>query len=239
VGTQDRRRRDVAVREKLFVDKAWELIRRDGLLQLQMARVAEACDYAIGTLYQHFSSKEDLLVALMTEHLRERADLFERVARWQAPSRERMFGIAIADTVFVSRNPDYFRLEQYAHTEVVWAAASPARRQAHLNVAAPLGSTVLGIVEDALRCGDLPPQEVSAQELATGFWCLCVGMHTLVHAEGVLQQHNVHEPYSVLARHVQWHLNALDWKPILNPVSDAAIGSSIVRLKKELFHDCC
>jgi len=35
-----------------------------GLLRLHIARVCEACDYATGTLYQHFESRVDPLVAL-------------------------------------------------------------------------------------------------------------------------------------------------------------------------------
>lgn len=59
---------------------------RDGLLALQMARIAEECDYAIGTLYQHFASKEDLLVALATRNCLCRVDLFERARAGPAPA---------------------------------------------------------------------------------------------------------------------------------------------------------
>ncbi len=64
MGTRERRQREIAEREQRFLDCARALMLQDGLLGLQMARVAEACDYATGTLYQHFESKEDLLVAL-------------------------------------------------------------------------------------------------------------------------------------------------------------------------------
>ena len=66
MGTRERRQREVAEREDLFLDVALELIRQDGLLNLQMARIAEKSEYAVGTLYLHFASKEDLLVALAT-----------------------------------------------------------------------------------------------------------------------------------------------------------------------------
>ena len=59
-----RRQREIAAREVVLLDAAQAQIQRDGLLSLQMARVADECGYAIGTLYKHFASKEDLLVAL-------------------------------------------------------------------------------------------------------------------------------------------------------------------------------
>src|SRR3546814_1451278 len=87
MGTRERRQREVAEREQRFLDAARELIQQDGLLNLQMSRIAEKCDYAVGTLYQHFVSKEDLLVALASEEAQERVDMFVRVHRWAASTR--------------------------------------------------------------------------------------------------------------------------------------------------------
>jgi AcrR family transcriptional regulator len=86
----------------------------------------EACDYSTGTLYQHFASKEDLLVALLTDCAQERIQLFRIAASWDAGARDRMFAFGVAEAVFVKRNPEYFRLEQFAQAEVIWSCASPA-----------------------------------------------------------------------------------------------------------------
>ena len=68
MATVDRKQRELARREDQFQDQAQELIQRDGLLSLQMSKLAEECEYATGTLYKHFASKEDLLVALSTRN---------------------------------------------------------------------------------------------------------------------------------------------------------------------------
>ena len=54
MGTKERRARQLQEREQLLLNKARELIVRDGLLNLQMARLAEESEHAMGTLYQHF-----------------------------------------------------------------------------------------------------------------------------------------------------------------------------------------
>ena len=151
MGTKERRLREVAEREQLFIDRARDLVCHEGLLQLQMARLAEACDYATGTLYQHFASKEDLVVALLTDRVGERIELFRRAAQWPGRPRDRMFAIAVAETIFVERNPEYFRIEQLALTEVVWSAASLERRTAYLKQTRPIGEIVLDIVRDGGR----------------------------------------------------------------------------------------
>jgi AcrR family transcriptional regulator len=239
MGTRERRQREVADREQLFLAKARELILHNGLLNLQMARVADACDYATGTLYQHFASKEDLLVALLNDKVAARATIFERASGWNASTRERIFAVALGDMLFARRYPEYFRLAQYVYTEVVWGAASAERRAQALEACRPISAAVFRIFEDAVQAGDLEPRGLSAAELMVGPWTLCLGMHTLVHTEGLLQQYEVREPYGLLMRHVQCLLNGYGWRPLGDPADSDALNELIRRISHEVFDDLC
>jgi AcrR family transcriptional regulator len=213
--TQDRKRRERAAREQLFIQTAQEMIREDGLLHLQMSRLAEACEYATGTLYQHFASKEDLLLAIATEDLKRRAAAFVAIPDLPLSSRERMLAVVITDIDFVTSNPDHFRLIQYVSTEVIWDSASTERRDALLEEGAPLSDAVARVVADAVAEGDLPRQpQWRPVELAAGTWCLTTGMHTLVHANGMLESCSVRDPYALLLHHSQALLNGLGWQPL-------------------------
>ncbi len=237
MGTRERKQREVAEREQLFLDTARELIREDGLLNLAMARIARQCDYAVGTLYQHFASKEDLLIALATLNEQYRLELFQRVEHWQAPSRDRMFGLPVADMIFVRKYPEHFRLAQFAYTEVVWGAASETRRKQALAGSRPLGELVARIVNDAAANGDVDLKGLQANELALAPWTVTLGTHNLVHAEGVLEQYNMRDPYRLMLRHVQSMLNGLGWKPYFDPSDDTALDRKIKQLCDEVFHD--
>jgi AcrR family transcriptional regulator len=237
LGTKERRIREVAEREQLFLAAARDLIRQDGLLNLQMARIAEKCDYAVGTLYQHFGSKEDLLVALAADNVHHRVDLFRRVAAWQACTRDRMMGIAVADLMFVRLYPEHFRLAQLAFTEVVWRAASPERRRTALDAGEPMGRICDDIVSEALRVGDLKPQGLSPQEICLGPWALTFGTHSIVHIEGVLEQGNVAGAYRLMMRHLHLLLNGFGWQPLFDPSDVAALDHKIDKISREVFHD--
>jgi AcrR family transcriptional regulator len=237
MGTKERRQRQVAERELLFLETARELIRQDGLLNLQMARIAEKCDYAVGTLYQHFASKEDLLVALATENIQHRAEMFGRVSRWKAGTRDRMFGIAVADMLLVRLHPEQFRLDQFAYTEVVWGAASPERRRQSLEAGEPLGRIVEGIVNEAVRVGDLALKNIASFELATAPWALCEGTHQMAHAEGLTEKYNIRDIYYLMLRHQQALLNGLGWKPFFNPDDESALNAKVKQLCNEVFPD--
>lgn len=235
MGTRERRRREFAEREQRFLDKARELICENGLLNLQMARVARGCDYATGTLYQHFTSKEDLLLALNSHMTGDRVDLFCRAADWRAGSRERMFAIAVADTIFARRYPEHFRLSQYVHTDAVWHAASETRRGQTLEAGRPLGEAVGRIVQDALDSGDLESHGFNHYELVVGNWTLTQGMHTLVHAEGLAEMYDIREPYRKMLMHLQLLLNGMGWRPLSRPWDLEELDALIARVRREVF----
>lgn len=240
MGTRERREREMAIREQTFIDAAVRQISEQGLLSLQMARVARDCDYATGTLYQHFASKEDLLLAICADQANGRAEVFARVAEWQAPSRDRMFALAVGDMLFARNNPDHFRLHQYIFTEVVWRAASVERRQAVLAAHQPLGLAVDRIVRDAIESRDLQSRARPTLELALGQWSMTVGMHNLVHAEGLLDFFDLHEPYRILLRHIQINLNGLGWQPLFdNPFDDTVLDDKVEHICNTLFRDLC
>lgn len=237
MGTKERRQREISDREHLFLEAARELIRKDGLLNLQMARIAEKCEYAVGTLYQHFASKEDLLVALASENVQQRVNMFDRVSRWRASTRDRMFGIAVADMMLMRRFPEHFRLEQFAFTEVIWGGASPERRQHALDAGEPIGRIVEGIVREAVRVGDLDLKGLQPFELSLAPWALSDGTHMLAHAEGLTEKYNVRDPYRLMLRHQQNLLNGLNWKPLFDASDEAALDAKIEKLCNEVFHD--
>ena len=239
MGTKERRQRQFAEREQQFLDAACELISENGLLNLQMSRIAEKCEYAVGTLYQHFASKEDLLLALTTVQAQEHSELFRRVAQWQALTRERMFAIGVADKIFVQRNPDHFRVAQYTLCEVVWHAASPDRRKDFLAACKPISQCVVDIVEDAVRAGDLALNGLTPQEVCTGTWALCNGTHNLVHVEGMLDEFTIRDAYRLMCQHIQILLNGFGWKPLADPADTAATDKLIQRIKNEVFDDFC
>lgn len=239
MGTRERKQREFALREQQFLDAARAQICDQGLLGLQMAKVARACDYATGTLYQHFASKEDLLVAICAEIAQTRVDFFQRVGDWQAPTRDRMFAIAVADMLFAHRYPEHFRLSQFVFTEVIWEAASPQRRRHALEVCRPMGLIVQAIVEEAIAGGDLDSRGHAPMEMAVGQWTMTVGMHNLVHAEGVLDLYELRDPYRLLLTQVQVLLNGMNWQPLIDPFDETVMTAKIEQVCQSLFADLC
>lgn len=237
MGTTERKQREFEQREQLFLDTAEALIRTDGMMNLQMAKLADACDYSIGTLYQHFTSKEDLLVALANVGCESHVDLFRRIRYWDATPRDRMFAIAVGDADYALKNPVHTKLMQYVFTQAVWENASEARRQSMLAHCGPVGELVGAIVREAIDAGDLSAGGLSEMELALGPWCLCEGMHSLIKTQGLLEACGIGNPQQLLFRQVHIYLNGLGWKPLIDPGDSKAITALIERIHAEVIEE--
>lgn len=235
MSTKARRQQEFALREKAFLQEAHRQICAEGLLSLHMAKVARGCDYATGTLYQHFSSKEDMLLALSAELIETRLEFFRCAAAWQAESRARQFALSVADMLFANQYPEHFQLAQYVGTQVVWGAASQVRQEAMFGCCRPITDLVCGIVDDAIAAGDLERHGRRTIELTLGPWTMTMGMHTLVHSDGLMEQYELADPYRLLLRQLHLLLNGMGWKPFVNAYDDEVLTASIQRVFDEVF----
>ncbi|HXG48037.1 MAG TPA: TetR/AcrR family transcriptional regulator, partial [Methylomirabilota bacterium] len=129
--TQTRKEREKAAREELILEHASRLLLRDGFQNLNLDELARAIEYSKGTIYLHFETKEDLALAIATRILRERADLFDRAARFKGRTRERLRAIGFACCQFAVTHPDYFNIELMLKSVSFWEKASPERRRLH------------------------------------------------------------------------------------------------------------
>jgi AcrR family transcriptional regulator len=234
MGTTERKQREFELREKMFLDKAEELIRTDGLMNLQMARLADACDYATGTLYQHFTSKEDLLVALACASSAGHVAVFQRLGHWQAVTRDRMFAVVVCDADYAHNNPVHTRLMQYVFTQAVWENASEQRRAVTLAHCDPISEVVSTIVREAIKCGDLPASGRPEMELALGPWCLSEGMHHLISTQGLLEACGIKNPRQLLFQQVHTYLNGMNWQPLMDLADSEAIEKLVDRIRAEV-----
>ncbi len=234
MGTTERKRLEREQREQLFLDQAEKMLTAESFMQLHMAKLAKSCHYATGTLYQHFSSREDLLVALATRHSQAHLALFEKVAAWHASSRDKMFALSVVGRHFVQHNARYAKLAQYVYTEAVWEHASAARREQILQAGQPISRIVCAIVQQAIDLGELPTGGASAMELAMAPWALCEGNHALEQTQGLLEAFAIPRDSMQLYRHMQMLLNGMGWQPLADVYNEQQLQALVQRISTEL-----
>jgi AcrR family transcriptional regulator len=231
--TTARKERERQEREDLMVEHAQRMLQKNGFQDLNLDDLAAAVEYSKGTIYLHFKAKEDLALAVATRAARERANLFERAARFSGNTRERMRAIGFACCQFAVKHEDYYNVEMMLKSHSFWEKASPERRRQHGMQAARIFHAVNQITLDASRVGDLPatarPHEVSISLMA-----ITIGSHIATMLPDVQMLAGITNPFASLRLYQDILCDGWGWKPLLKDWDYAATDR---RIRQEIFPD--
>ena len=214
--SEDRRLQRFQERNARILDAARELLLRDGYHGLAMEGLAESIHYSRATVYQHYRSKEDVLVALAAQTGEKRVDLFERASAFRGRPRERITAIGEAVAQFALTHPSHFKTEQIIHTSSVRSKCSPENQLRLATCEARCPQITAGIVRDAISQGDLVlPKGLSPEQLVFGLWSMYFGGLFLMSSDIDLQEKGgVTEPMNALRRAAAALLDGYGWKPL-------------------------
>src|SRR5277367_1784463 len=150
-----RKQREIQAREGRILEVARSMIVEQGYHGLSMDRIAETLEYSKGTIYQHFTSKEDVLMALANQAMERRLGLFRRASSFRGRPRERMAAIGLAAEVFFRLYPDHLHIEHVIRLSSVREKTSEERRRFLEMCESNCLEIVGGIVRDGIAAGDL------------------------------------------------------------------------------------
>ncbi len=145
------RRQDLLVAaERLFSEK--------GFFKTSMVEIAEAAEFAIGTVYHFFKSKEEIYISLIEAKMEELAALMDKRIAAAASAREKLEAVIRTKLEYFERNRNFFRIYVSEWSGFEWTIKSAfgercwKRYQAQLDVVANL--VRLGIRRGELRMVD-------------------------------------------------------------------------------------
>ena len=229
--THTRKERERTLREELILDHGSRLLLRDGYQNLNLDELARAIEYSKGTIYLHFETKDDLVLAIATRTLRERANLFERATKLSGKTRERCRAIGFACCEFAVRFPDYFNLEMMLKSPSFWNNASEQRRRLHGVQAGRLFLSMSSIAQEAVAHGDLPVG-TKAQDVTLSLISITIGSHIATMQPDIQMMCAVEDPICAIRRNQDLVLDGWNWKPLLKDWDYAATDR---RIKAEIF----
>lgn len=229
--TQNRKDRERAEREDLILTHARRLLLRDGYQNLNLDELAQAVEYSKGTLYLHFDTKEDLVLAVATQALKERADMFARASQFQGQTRERAHAIGVACCQFAVAHRDYFNVELMLKSASFWEKASEERRRRHGVEASRTFHTMNGIVIEAIRCGDLPPA-THAPAVTLSLIAVTMGTHIAALQPDLQLLCGIQDPLACVRENQIRVCDGWAWKPLWKEWDYSATDR---RIKSQVF----
>ncbi|MEL7498932.1 MAG: TetR/AcrR family transcriptional regulator [Planctomycetota bacterium] len=235
MNTLSPKKQQMLEREERILAVARPIIVQDGYHGLSMERIAAEVEYSKGTIYNHFSCKEEIIIALAIQTANIRVELFKRAAQFKGSSRFRMVAIGYAAEKFVRDYPDFFLFEQILQIPSVRSKVSEKRQNVVDNCEVQCMTVVTGIVRDAIAAEDLElPPGFSPEKLVFGMWALTSGGFTIASSSESLRHIGLENPFDLISDHTATLLDGFGWSPLSTDYDKQA---TIQRICEEVFGD--
>ena len=232
-----RKQRELAQRENLLLETARRLLLECGYSGLTMERIAGAAEYSKGTVYNHFSCKEEVVAELASRVLHGKAVFVERAAVFKGQSRERMAAIGEAAMLFVRLYPEDMRIMQILHSQVFMRKVPEKQRGRVVAQERRVLSAITGVVRDAVAQGDLPAAAFAGQrceELAFGISCIIDGGHSVLSRHGSFEDLGVKDPHQAIVWALDLLADGCGWRPLSGEMDFDAVRE---RLRSVVFEE--
>lgn len=162
-----------------MIEEADELLLQGGYLGLNLDELADRVEYSKATLYHHFSSKEDLVLAVVNRHIGIRKEFFTRGFLHEGNTRERMFAFGIADRILASLYPHGFPLQQLVSSDSIWGKCSETRRKSFADEIHSCVKIAMKVAHEAKENGDFESWSPPPEQMVWGLISLSKGAHLL------------------------------------------------------------
>jgi AcrR family transcriptional regulator len=173
VGTAQRRERERTELRERILQAARAIVRREGFAALTIRKIADAIEYAPGTLYLYFENRDAIARELSSEGFRKLLEDFGPAEKIADP-RARLEAIGRAYVRFGMKHPEIYRLvfmeDPQLTTAVFKAAGDDPGQQAYRALIEPF--------EQLREAGRLRPGS-DAQALADTLWSVVHGIVSL------------------------------------------------------------
>nr|WP_277345730.1 TetR/AcrR family transcriptional regulator [Pseudomaricurvus alkylphenolicus] len=130
-------------------------IEETSLLDFTMSSVARKSEMSMGTVYKHFYSKEDLIVALCTLSIEHRVQVLEKLFSMFMNTPQKLAACCLLNTDKMKRYPFSGELEVLSASESLLARVSELRRDRLEKANACHDDLVVHLLEAAINNGEL------------------------------------------------------------------------------------
>lgn len=110
MGISDRRLREKEKVRSAILGTAWQMVKEEGWHSLSIRKIADAIEYSVPVIYDHFENKEAILVEFASEGFRLLSKKIQQAKEKSGNPAEQLMNIADAYWSFAFKNKEYFKL---------------------------------------------------------------------------------------------------------------------------------
>ncbi|WP_233006764.1 TetR/AcrR family transcriptional regulator [Rheinheimera faecalis] len=223
----------IADREQELLQIALQLVEAEGYANLTMDKLTAASPYSKGTIYNHFSSKEDVITALCNAALRQEISLFKKAELFNGSSREKALALHQAYLLSAKMQPILFNCVLTAKSPWVQEKSSIVRLTTQQELEKEISGMVDLLLQQAIEANELQPKAGATVDLmAFANWAISFG--------GIALLSSASETYSIerlqgahpFLFNLNCMLDGMNWLPLS---ADWDYCQSWLRIEKEIF----
>ena len=197
-------------RERHILDSAWQLVANEGFLALKISELAKIAGVSIGTLYVHFESKEDLIIAMAMDAWKDMEQVLIQALEGEASPVRRLMAFSIMGHRYNIAHPVRFEANQLAGVPSIWQRASLRHHQQVPEGCEAFEGRLKPVIRDAIESGELEKEENLDHQIdafSHGLWAVGIGN---AYINYVITPEALREPHDErLERDVRRHIIAL------------------------------
>ena len=231
MNTLSRKQRELQQREQLILDTAQLILNQEGFSSLTMERIASEIEYSKGTIYNHFTSKEDVISSIGCRCMRRLIDLFKRAANYPGSHRERISAIVIAHSLYAQLHPVEIQNMQIIKSQAVRNKVSPDKQNEILKLEQTVTGIVMGIVRDAMQDGEIGSDDQCLPDgIVLGLWTMGYGSNLLHLSDIPFDKLGMCQPLDIAWINSNKLLDSYQWKPLSHEMDIHALQQSLTQI---------
>jgi len=222
-------------REEELVDLAVSILNQDGFAGMSLEKLTAKSCYSKGTIYNHFSSKEDCLSALCIRAVSSIMTFFKRALEFNGCSREKAVAVHYAYQLYARLQPTLFMAVLSSKAPGVREKTSAERMQLMDALELEINAFSDQMFRDAIADGSLVlPAHLSIETLSFSNWAMSFGTNALATSASEAKAVNRLDPNTLLLQNISILMDGMNWQPLSK---DWDYQKTWQRVEEEIFSD--
>ncbi|MCW5785093.1 MAG: TetR/AcrR family transcriptional regulator [Nitrospirales bacterium] len=162
----ERKQREYEARREEILLAAERKFSQNGFFKTSMAEIAEAAQFAMGTVYRFFKSKEDIYISLVEAKVEELLRLLEEATHSRLPAQEKLRAVIKVKLAFADQNRAFFRIYVSEWSGFEWTVKSAFGERVWKRYLAQI-DLVANLIKEGIKTGEF--RKVNPKDTSLAF----------------------------------------------------------------------
>ena len=163
---EQRKQREYEARREEILLAAERKFSQNGFFKTSMAEIAEDAQFAMGTVYRFFKSKEDIYISLVEAKVEELLRLLEEATQSRLPAQEKLRAVIQVKLAFADQNRAFFRIYVSEWSGFEWTVKSAFGERVWKRYLAQI-DLVANLIKEGIKTGEF--RKVNPKDTSLAF----------------------------------------------------------------------